>query len=267
MEVIKYKTSSPAGDLISYLAGIRQMWKETGRKAVIYQALNVVGVGLTGVSQPFQNENGDSILMGKEMFDNLKPLIESQEYVESFLEFKGEQVDLDLDDVRSRIFINQPHGSLNRYLFYAFPQMNCDLSEPWIKSNVSLSKGCPSHVIINFTFRYRSTFINYFFLKKYQEQILFIGLENEWEFFRKQWDLDISFLDCGDFKSVADHIKTCKFFLGNASVCFQIAEALKVPRILEVFQLIPNVIPVGKDAYDFYHQSALEFYFNKLINK
>jgi hypothetical protein len=40
---------------------------------------------------------------------------------------------------------------------------------------------------------------------------------------------------------------------------------MKVPRILEVFPLMPNVIPIGEKAYDFYHQGAVEYYF-KLLN-
>lgn len=280
--MIKYKTSSPAGDLISYLAGIRQMWKETGSKAVIYQQLNVVGVGIQGIDQPFKNERGDSILMGREMFDNLKPLIESQEYVESFLEYKGEEVDIDFDKIRNEIFVNQPLGSLNRYFFYAFPQMACDLSEAWIsvkendhyfyqmnKSSFEPSENSSlkNKAVINFTHRYRNTFINYFFLKKYQEDLIFIGLEKEHKDFTERWGLGISRLGSDSFLNVAEVIKNAKFFLGCASVCYQIAEALKVPRILETFQLIPNVIPVGKDAYDAYHQSAIEFYVDKLMNR
>ena len=40
---LKYKTSSPAGDLISFLAGVKKVWEDTGRKAIIYQRLNKIG--------------------------------------------------------------------------------------------------------------------------------------------------------------------------------------------------------------------------------
>ena len=50
-------------------------------------------------------------------------------------------------------------------------------------------------------------------------------------------------------------------------MCYQIAEALKIPRILEIFPRMPNIIPMGEDAYDFYAQSALEYYFSLLLNK
>jgi len=280
---ITYKTSSPAGDLISYLAGIRQIWKETGQKAIIYQLLNIVGEGIYGFPQPFKNAKGESILMGKEMFDNLKPLIEAQEYVEKYIEYKGGNVHIDLDKLRGEIFTNQPLGSLAKYPSYGFPQMACDLSE--IVLNIPVKKitdnyniewggekyipvdGFENYVVINFTNRYRNNFINYFFLKQYENRIIFCGLNDEYDFFCKKWDLEIPLLKVLNFLELGQAINNCKFFLSNASMCFQIAEALKVPRILEIYKHLPNVIPVGKDAYDVHNQSAIEFYFDKLINR
>ena len=49
-----------------------------------------------------------------------------------------------------------------------------------------------------------------------------------------------------------------KFFIGNQSIAFPMAEALKVPRLLEAEPLFPVVQPVGKNAYDFYFQSHFE---------
>lgn len=264
---VKYKSSSPAGDLISYMAGIRKIWHDTGRKGLVYQQLNVVGVGIAFTSQPFTNEFGDSILMGVEMFNNLRPLIIAQEYIEDYLEYKGEEVDFDFDYIRSKIYVNQPLGSLNRYFMYAFPEMNCDISEKWIDAEDNFDDLALDMVILNFTLRYRNNFINYFFLKKYESVIRFVGLPDEYNCFCKQWNLELKYLAVDNFLELSAYIKKCKFFLGNASMCYQIAEATKCKRILETCPMIPNVIPVGDDAYDFYHQSAVEYYFSKLINE
>ena len=85
--------------------------------------------------------------------------------------------------------------------------------------------------------------------------------------FCKEWNLDIPLLEVSDFLQLAIYINSCKFFMGCQSFVFQLAEALKVPRILELFPMMPNVIPTGSDAYDAYHEDAIKFYFNKLINK
>lgn len=264
---LKYKTSSPAGDLISFLSGIKKMWEETGKRGVIYQRIGMQGISYDGSIHPFENEYGEAICMSQYMFDMLFPLIKSQEYIEDFLPYSGEDVDVDFDLIRLQHYTNQPKGSLNRWFNYAFPQMASDLSKKWLILPDTIKKVMPAYgkVVINFTQRHRNHLINYFFLKKYQDQLLFVGLQKERDLFCKTWDLDIAKLDVNDFYDLGQQLKSCKFFLGNQSFCFQLAESMKIPRILELFTMMPNVIPVGENAFDFYHQGAVEYYFEKLL--
>lgn len=261
---LTYKNSSPAGDLISLLPSIRQIYRQTGKKAIIYQALNVPGQSLPDKPQPFQNEAGESIMMAELTFKMLSPLIKYQEYIEDFLVYEGQTVDYDFDKMRLETFTNQPMGSLNRWPFYVFPEMACDLSEKYIEVPEGTMNG---KIIINFTSRYRNNWINYFFLKQYEEHILFCGLDNEYQTFCKQWKLNIEHYQPKDFLELASSMNECKFFLGNASMMFQIAEGLKIPRILETFHPMPNVIPMGANGVDFYHQQAAELYVHKFFSK
>jgi len=258
---LKCKTSSPAGDLISFLAGMKKMYEETGRKILVYQRLNMPGAGTHDSIHPFKNEFDEPICMSEYMFDNLKRLITSQDYIEDFLVYKGEEVDIDFDLIRQERYTNQPRGSLNRWFNYVFPQMASDLSKPYL--NVKARKN--DKIIINFTQRYRNHLINYFFLKNHQENIVFAGLQKERDLFCKTWDIDVPLLQVDNFYELAAWIKGCQFFLGNQSFCFQLAEAMKAPRILEIFPMMPNCIPVGPNGYDFYHQGSLDYYFSKLI--
>jgi hypothetical protein len=257
---LKCKTSSPSGDLISFMAGLKKMWEDTGRKTIVYQRIGMPGAGYDGSIHPFKNEFDEPICMSDYMFDNLKRLITSQPYIEDFCKYAGEVVDIDFDLIRQERYTNQPRGSLNRWFNYVFPQMASDLSQPYL--NVKAKKN--DKIIINFTQRYRNHLINYFFLKEHQDRIVFAGLENERDLFCRTWDLDIPRLEVDDFYQLAAWIKGCKFFLGNQSFCFQLAEAMKVNRILELFPMMPNVIPIGNGGYDFYHQGSLDYYFNKL---
>jgi len=276
MGIITFKNSSPCGDLVSLLPSIRQLYRVTGKKGVIFQALNVVGQGIQGYDQPFKNSNGESIMMGEEMFQMIIPLLKAQEYIEDVLVYKGQEVDYDLDEMRLKTFTNQPLGSINRWSFYVFPEMACDLSEAWICSDTAYKSFTYSPIndipyyhdtaIINFTDRYRNNWINYFFLKEYESKLVFAGLPQEHDFFCKKWGLNIKLLEFQSFKGLATALNSCKFFMGNASMCYQIAEGLKIPRLLETYQLMPNVIPFGKSGYDAYHQEAMEFYFKKLIS-
>ena len=64
----------------------------------------------------------------------------------------------------------------------------------------------------------------------------------------------------GDFLETAQIIKGSKLFIGNQSVCFSIAEAMKHPRILEVFHKNSNCMPSGADGYVHLDNNLLETY-------
>ncbi len=258
-------TSSPSGDLISFLAGIRQIWMDTGKKAVIYHRLNMVGGSYDGSVHPYENEQKLPVCFNQYAFDMMRPLLISQEYIEDYIVYENQEYEVDLDKVRMEVFTNQPKGSLNRWFNHVFPQMATDLSQKWIDipSGVSLPD---KKIIINFTERHRNTFTRYSFLREHKDKIVFAGLQRERDMFCKEWDLDVPLLNVDNFYDLAKQINNCRFFLGNQSFCFQLAEALKAPRILELYPPMPNVIPIGKNAYDFYHQGEVEYYFKKLIS-
>jgi ADP-heptose:LPS heptosyltransferase len=65
---------------------------------------------------------------------------------------------------------------------------------------------------------------------------------------------------------MAECIASCKFFIGNQSSPFAVAEQLKVPRIVEVYPQAPNVIPTGGLAYDAYATPNLVHHVNMLIH-
>lgn len=261
---INYKTSSPSGDLISFLAGVKKIWETTGKKGIIYQRLDMHGASYDGSIHPFKNEEGEPVCMPKSMFDMLRPLLIKQPYIEDYRVYAGEDASVDFDLIRMERYTNQPRGSLNRWFNYVFPQMASDLSKKWL--NVEPEPKYADKIIINFTQRHRNHLTNYYFLKDYQKDVIFVGLQKERDLFCKEWNLDLPLLNVNNFYELAQAISSSKFFLGNQSMCFQIAEATKTPRILEVFPLMPNVIPIGEKAYDFYHQNSLEFYFKMLNN-
>jgi hypothetical protein len=263
IEPIKIKTSSPSGDLISFLSGFKKLYEIYGKKILIYQQLNIVGISYDGAVPPYTNGDGAPVMFNNYTFDMIAPLLRSQDYIEDFLPYEGQEVDFDMDKIRQEIFTNQPKGSLNRWFFYAFPEMANDLSKAWL----SVDAIKHNKIVINFTARHRNPYVNYFFLKNFRDNIMFAGLKSEHDEFQKQYNLEVDYLYVENFYELTQAIAGSKFFMGCQSFCFQLAEALKVPRVLEIFPLIPNVIPVGENAYDAYHQSAIEFYFNKLYNE
>jgi ADP-heptose:LPS heptosyltransferase len=74
----------------------------------------------------------------------------------------------------------------------------------------------------------------------------------------KQTLPNLRHLECEDFLQLARVIKAARFFIGNQSFPYAVAEALKVPRILEVCPEVPDVIPTGGNTGEAFFQPNFE---------
>lgn len=263
---ISVRHSANIGDLIASLAGLRGFWENEGQKFVYMQELNVEGIYHNNYYHPTQ-EGGKQVMCNQKMFDMIKPLVEAQPYIERFEEFKGQNVVVDFNRIRGEIEVNLPYGSIQSWYMLAFPDLAYDISQPWIEvPEREFISDLSGKILINFTNRYRNQFIHYYFLKKHQKQLLFIGNQKERDEFCIKWDLDINLLVVDNFLQLAQIMKLSKFLLGNQSFCWNLNRALGLPSILEMYPNAPNCTPfVGENNYGFYHQKALEYYFNKLV--
>jgi len=300
MDSLTFKHSFNSGDLITVLPGIKHLAEKNGQKAVIYQRLNLPANYGHNDAHPVKSEDGTQVCMNRQMFDMMKPLIESQEYVERFEIWDGQEVTFDYDLTRHDARMPLPGGDIHKWPSLIYPQLECELDKPWIYVNYPervkrhdghYEAGCISiggrgkvehlcnetypigQIVINRTARYRNPYISYHFLKNHTNRIVFIGTKDECDSFCKEWGLGdesgnyIYRLAVNDFYKVAQAIKGCKFFIGNQSLAWHIADAMKVPRILEVCVEYPNTFPTGPNGYSFVKQGALEYRFNKLLNE
>lgn len=254
-----------AGDIISSLPAVRQYSKLTGQKINYYIFINRKGAYYQGATHPTLDDGGNMVMMNQKMTDFLVPLLKSQSYIGDAKVWEGEPIDVDLNKFRE-MQINTAVGQIQRWYFYVFPNLACDLSGEYIElpeTDMDIAKG---KIIVNRTERYHNELISYFFLKKYEKELIFAGTPKEHELFCKEWRLDIPYLQVNDFLEYAQAIKQSRFYLGNQSMGFQIAEGIKHPRILEVCQFAPNVIPCGENAFDFQVQVGVEYYVDYLYN-
>jgi len=302
-----FKFSQFPGDLINFLPGIKHVCQRDGKQAILILGLDInwQSVGALTRKSP--------ATINKETFESLKSLLLSQYYIAQVISWEDFAPDtyrlwcdffkilrspsemiqfhnqhfshlVDLD----KIYLtptNIPYGNIHRWPWYCYPDMACDLSEPWIE--VAPDDSLEDAIVINRTLRSRNESINYKFLKPFDKKIIFVGFDDEFDEFiisNNLIDDELIYDDDEDFQVYNDaqiatnikHVKptnllelaviirSCKFFMGNQSLCFALAEAMKVPRILETCSYLPNVIPSGEKAYDFYFQSSLEYYFNQL---
>jgi hypothetical protein len=265
-ENLTYRHVVNLGDLISVLPGIKRLYEQTGKRAIVYQQLNRPGEYYLGAQHPTTDSNGAMVCFNEQMFDMMRPLLLAQDYIEDFRVYKGEQVDYDLDVVRMQTYCGAPHFPLHKWTWMAYPEMTCDLSKSWIKVPDAGNPFYKRTIAINFTDRYRNFNINYFFLKKYEKNIIFLGTPDEHKSFSEKWNLDIPHFQVDNFLRLATVIHGADLFIGNQSFCWHVAQAMHVPRILELYPFAQNCTNFGADGFEFYHQPQLEYFVNQLYN-
>lgn len=256
------------GDIIAALPACKTFYEKTGRKVIFHQMVDQLAAYYAGATHPTLSDDGQMVCVNQKMFDMIKPLVESQEYIDSFVKYQGQQINIDFDRIRGEVFVNLPHGMIQSWVFYAWPDLSCDLSEPWIflpKKSNPIQKLTKGKIIVNFTERYRNHNIDYFFLKEYEKDLVFAGTEREHGLFCGKWNLEIPRLIVNDFLEYAYALKACAYFIGNQSFGWNLSQAMHVPRILEVCNYAANCMPfIGEDSYGYFHQTSV-VYFTKLL--
>jgi hypothetical protein len=259
------------GDLIYSLWGIKTVCEKLNCKAVIYQWLNREAYYYEGAKHPTKGSSGTEVTMNQKMFDMVRPLILALPYVDDVLVYQGETVHFNLDRI-SNMSINIPFGEIRNWIGYCFPELQCDLGEQVIDFTsvgiISPKYDVTEAIIVNRTSRYRNPHIHYGLLNKYAQghKIYFAGTLDEFSEF-SGYVANAEYLKVDDFLELAFYISQCKLFIGNQSFCFALAEAMKVPRVLEVCSFAPNVIPVGKNAYQYYDTECFEVILQSLLKR
>lgn len=268
----RVKNFANLGDIISIMAALKRYWEVTKRRVILSQQVNQPGAYYPGAVHPTVDESGTNVCVNRPMFDMVKPLIESQEYIYKMEIYDGQHIDLDFDVIRGKTFVGMPNLMIQSWVMYAFPDLACDLSKAWIflpeQKKHPIRKQVNGKCILNFTERYRSEPTDYAFLKKYSPDLIFAGTEREHFLFCNRWQLTIPRLEVKDFLEYAYAIKYSRFFMGNQSFGWNIAQAIHAPRIVELCRFAPNVQPmIGENSFGFFHQVGAEYYFRKLYNE
>ncbi|MEO7394841.1 MAG: hypothetical protein ABIU11_07830 [Chitinophagaceae bacterium] len=249
-ESYHFKHSGNAGDLIYSLPVVKAlaMGQET------HYHLNLGQRGNYGKKpHPLQG-----VMLNEKMYRMLLPLLSVQDYISSCSVYNEEYIDYDMDLIRSYPFPTS-RGNISRWYCYLFA-ITVDLSKPWL--TVQPDNSWNEHIVIARSQRYNAPAISYNFLNKYKKK-LFVGVEEEWREIKKMLP-GIEFHPVNDFLQLASVIAGSKLFIGNQSFPFSLAEAMKVPRLLEVYHLCPNVNVEGEGANDFCYQPQFEKMVEKL---
>lgn len=205
------------------------------------------------------------ITLLQEDLNRIKPLLMALDYIEDVRPYNNEKVAVNLDEImmnpRAKE-INIPYGDLPRWYSLTWPDMASDLSKPWIELDDRVHLVNQDKIIVSRSARSHNPNISYKFLEQYADRILFIGHEDEHRSFCNYFP--VTHYKVNDFLEMAFLIKSAKFFVGNQSFPFALAEAMKVPRVLEIYSPLPHINPAGENAFSYYYQGAFEYYVTKL---
>ncbi len=242
------------GDIINSLPVIKEISKN--KQCSLYiQKNKLIPKHVVSKDHPF-----GAVYLTENSIIKIFPLLRQQKYLKNVEIYSDQKIDIDLNFFRE-LPINFNIDSVRWYfhLTGCFPNLSYKYLE------VENHEKFKDHIVIMRSLRRQNKFINYSFLSSYKN-IVFIGLRNEFDDLKNSIN-NLEYFDSRDFLELAMIIKNSKLFIGNLSFGYALAEALKVPRLLESGPNFPLVYPNGENAYDFYFQSHFEELTKKLYFK
>lgn len=253
---LNYLHTGNAGDIIYSLPIIKQLSRLINKPHNILLKINEPLRLATGLVHPLKN-----VMLNEQTVKLMAPLLKNQTYINDCNVYADQHIHVNLSLFRkSGIYLDR--GNIARWNFYT-TGVTANLSEQWLFADPDLSYH--NAIVIARSQRYQNPLISYSFLAVYSD-VVFLGVKAEYQDIKKQIP-NIRYVEVNDFLEMASIIAGSKLFIGNQSFPYSLAEALKVPRILETYYSSPNVMPEGKNGYDFYFQKHFEFLVEELYNK
>lgn len=244
MQNLTFSHRGNLGDIIYALPAIKACCMNHGCQAVIVLVHD--SPALTP-NHPFGASN-----MPEHAAKMLKPLLLEQEYVcdvrlEHNRTFQASSVDYPLDDFRDMPDIDYWHGNIPDWYIHLFTkyyneELIVNLKEPWL--SVDQANFVPDCIGVCRSSRYRNDDIDYSPLQMFGDKVVFFGLADEFNSFRRSCP-SANLMIFNDFFLMAKTIAGCRWFFGNQTFIYSIAEAMKIKRYLEVSTEAPNVQPIN----------------------
>lgn len=252
---VTFKHSGHSGDIIYSLPAIKAL--SNGRPATLYLQTDQPAYF---PSEMRPHPVGD-VKLNMYMAKALLPLLRMQPYLPEVEIYSGQSIDYDLDAFRD-VWLPTDRGHIARWYFWVYGVAG-DLSKPWL--HIPENKSADNTIVLARSHRYQNGDLDFHFLNDFGE-IRFVGTRAEYEDMKKILP-DLKYVECNDFLCLANVIRSARFFIGNQSFPYAIAEALKVPRVLEVSPYCPNVIPEGDGAYEAFFQPTFKHIVEQLMGR
>lgn len=194
---------------------------------------------------------GDLYLSKLDQYKDMRTLLETQKYLYSVKLYSKEKIDINLSKYRKNPNIDKQHLAISHLQCI---NGNYDLSKPWMSGMESKNI---SPIVVQRTTRYHDlNNIDYSVLQKFKDQVVFVGHDFDYRDFKRRYG-SIPRYKCKDILEIAEVINGCKVFIGNQSIGFALAEAIKKRRFLEVCELKNNCLPNSSNGYTIFNEDLL----------
>jgi hypothetical protein len=203
-----------------------------------------------------------NLLLDSGFAEKLRPLLLAQACIQRVEIYSGQTVDVDFDTFRA-LPINYAMYSIPRWYFLFVVGAAWDLTRPWL--HATPDDRFKDFALVGRNPRLQSPYIRYDFIDKYAEKVVFVGVRREFEDFRAQCPACTQFYEAANFLELAGVLAGCRFYAGNQGFIYTLAEALKIPRLLETNIQAANNIPEGPGGHGALFQKGFEHWFSRLM--
>jgi len=193
----------------------------------------------------------------KQHYNTLKRLIQEQPYIDEVINKLPEKrgyVNLDSYRLVERKYYKKGSFKHLAECHLEALELKADITAPWLNG---VEPERVADIVINRSTRYHDKEDINWELLEGKTDITFVGLMDEFEQFKHLYNVTASYWECRDAYEMAKVIKGSKLFIGNQSLGFAIAEAMKHPRILEVYHKNANCMPQGENGYTYLDEEIL----------
>lgn len=261
---LAFRHSGRLGDIVCALPLVKRMAEQRGAAADFYIPNDIPSRLDGNVYHP-----GGELMVSRALFEFIAPLIAAQPYIAQLHFVPGAALPaeaINLDRFRDGE-LNLKAGMIQGWYRKAFG-VAFALEDAWL--------GVPAEpqdeperfdVLVNHTTRFCNTRIDYGVLQP-AGRVGFVGLGYEYdEFIRGSGLTGVVHVQVSDALQLARHLVQARVVVGNQSLCFAIAEGLKVTRALEVFEPVPTAIPVGGRCTEYIRTEGLAAFLSEVLGR